>query len=57
VADHYAAPNERIIEFFSEGGGGLISFWLREEEDGTFLDVSVYRCDPTVMVGGPVPKA
>ena len=47
VANRYAAPNERIVEFTSKNGGGLISF-------ATLLDgrlaVDVYRCDPTVVV-------
>lgn len=47
-ADAYSGPRERIIEFAdSRGFGGLIAF--RERDDGTLL-VSVYRCDPQVVV-------
>ncbi len=45
VADRYAAPNERIIEFSSDCGGGLISL---AEHDGR-LHVNVYNYDPTVV--------
>jgi hypothetical protein len=47
VADQYAGGGERIIEFDSPSGGGLISF--QENGDGT-LRVDIYRCDPTVKV-------
>lgn len=47
VADSYHAPGERIVEFSSANGGGLISF--REMEDGT-LTVNLYRLDDTVKV-------
>lgn len=50
VANTYTNDRERIIEFSSDHGGGLISFFLRD--DGT-LAVDVYRCDPTVTVRGP----
>lgn len=47
VANHYAAPNERIIEFSNaNGGGGLISF--RTAEDGSIV-VEVYRQENTVV--------
>lgn len=46
-AGHYAAPNEKIIEFSSPAGSGLISFLLRP--DGR-LNVHVYRQDLTVIV-------
>lgn len=46
VASHYAGPNERIIEFSSRYGGGLIS--LMETVGG--LRVDLYRLDPTVTV-------
>jgi hypothetical protein len=49
VADQYSAQHERIIEFSSDKGGGLISF--REFPEG--LRVEVYRADPTVTVMGP----
>jgi hypothetical protein len=49
VADGYHGPGERIIEFSSENGGGLIAFALRD--DGTLL-VNVYNTDRTVVVGG-----
>jgi hypothetical protein len=47
VANTHAARNERVIEFSSDAGGGLIAF--RVAEDGTLL-VDVYRCDATVIV-------
>lgn len=47
VANGYAGPNGRIIEFSSPNGGGLIAF--REMDDGT-LRVEVYRIDETVTV-------
>jgi hypothetical protein len=47
VANRYAGPAERIIEFTGKAGGGLIS--LRNTEDGA-TTVDVYRCDPTVDV-------
>jgi hypothetical protein len=46
VANTYAAPNERIIEFGSDNGGGLIAFRMVDEN----LVVDVYRTDPTVIV-------
>jgi hypothetical protein len=45
-ADRYAAPNERIIEFSSESGGGLIDLC----DVGETLLVSVYRTDDSVEV-------
>ncbi|MDP8971194.1 MAG: hypothetical protein M3N52_12015 [Actinomycetota bacterium] len=47
VADRYAAAGERIVEFSSTHGGGLISFTLTPE--GT-LRVEVYQQDDTVEV-------
>lgn len=47
VANRQASTNERIVEFSSPHGGGLISFFLRD--DGT-LNVLVYRHDATVTV-------
>ncbi len=47
VAGTYAAGNERIVEFSSPNGGGLISFTVR---DNGRLDVSLYRLDSTVDV-------
>lgn len=49
VADQYAFPGERIIEFSHPSGGGLISFFAKD--DGR-LQVDLYRQDPTVDVGG-----
>ena len=46
VASHYAMAHERIIEFTSESGGGLISFTV---QDGSLV-IDVYRTDPTVIV-------
>lgn len=45
-ANYYAGPDERIIEFSSDGGGGLISFKV---VDG-HLHVSLYRLDRAVRV-------
>lgn len=46
VANAHTAANERIVEFSSSVGGGLISF---REVDGRLI-VDVYRCDDTVTV-------
>jgi hypothetical protein len=46
VANRYAGHDERIVEFFSPGGGGLIA--LREVERRLLVDV--YRLDATVKV-------
>ena len=53
VANHYAGPGERIIEFSSDGGGGLIAF--TETDAGLIVDV--YRQDPTVTVRVGKPDA
>ena len=47
VANQYAGRDERIVEFSSPNGGGLIAFSLLD--DGT-LRVDIYRQDPTVVV-------
>jgi len=47
VANGYTGRDEKIIEFSSPGGGGLISFRLNDKNE---LDVSVYRTDDTVTV-------
>lgn len=47
VANAYAAPTERIVEYSANGIGGLISFTI--QEDGT-LFVHLYRHDPRVEV-------
>jgi len=47
VANRYAGRDERIVEFSSPNGGGLIAFALLD--DGT-LRVDIYRQDPTVTV-------
>lgn len=52
VANQYAGPNERIVEFSSPAGGGLISFRL--PGDGT-LRVDLYQLDDTVTVVTAVP--
>lgn len=51
VAQGYAARGEKIIEYSSPSGGGLISF---REVDGRVL-VDLYRHDDTVdvRVGAP----
>lgn len=47
VADSYSSRDEKIVEYSSPNGGGLIAFRLME--DGT-LRVDLYRHDPTVVV-------
>ena len=47
IASRYAGRDERIIEFASAEGGGLISFLPRQ--DGTLL-IDLYQLDPTVFV-------
>jgi hypothetical protein len=47
VADKYGSPGERIVEFSSDVGGGLIAF--RVTSEGKLL-VDVYRQDSTVEV-------
>lgn len=47
VANAYAAPNERIIEFTNGTCGGLMS--LRTMPDGS-LAVGIYQQDATVKV-------
>lgn len=49
VADRYAGPDERIVEFSSPEGGGLVSFMVR---DGKLI-VDLYRLDDTVEVRVP----
>jgi hypothetical protein len=49
-ADNYAAPNEKIIEVSSPGGGCLIALRLGSDGD---LYVDVYNADPTVHVQSP----
>ncbi|MFY1620090.1 hypothetical protein [Micromonospora sp. WMMD736] len=53
VANNYAGPMERIIEFSSPAGGGLIAFTT--PGDGT-LRVDVYQIDDTVTVVSPPAK-
>lgn len=52
VANQYSAPNERIIEYSSTQGGGLIS--IRETDAGR-LRVDLYQHDDSVeiIVGKP----
>lgn len=52
VANRYAGSNEKIIEYSSPNGGGLIAFTV--QHDG-ILRVDLYRHDPTVtiQVGNP----
>lgn len=47
VASRYTQKNERIIEFSSDNGGGLISFLATD--DGRLL-VDVYNQDSSVEV-------
>ena len=55
VANGYAAPCERIVEFADgHGNGGLIS--LVQHEDGR-LTVDVYRYGPRVEVRVGKPEA
>lgn len=54
VANQYAGPNERIIEYSHKGLGGLIAF--RQTEDGN-LRVDLYRHDEGVQINtGQAPK-
>lgn len=46
VANTYAGRDERIIEFSSDAGGGLISFRL---VNGA-LNINLYRVDGSVIV-------
>lgn len=48
-ANSYTAANERIVEFSSLSGGGLISF---REIHGTLI-INLYNCDKTVIVIAP----
>jgi hypothetical protein len=47
VADQYSQRDEKVIEFSSPNGGGLVSFSMME--DGA-LTVDIYRTDPAVIV-------
>lgn len=47
VADTYSGKSERIVEYSSPVGGGLISFRLTD--DG-YLVVDLYREDESVLV-------
>lgn len=51
VADRHVKDDERIIEYSSEAGGGLIGFYIHNGR----LRVHLYRHDETVeiTVGGP----
>lgn len=52
VANNYAAPGQRIVEYsFPNGKGGLISFDLDNEGNAR---VDLYQQDPevTIRVGG-----
>jgi hypothetical protein len=53
VASQYAFADEKIIEFSSPNGGGLMAFTL--QKDGTLL-ISVYRQDATVHVAEGRPE-
>ena len=52
VADQYSASNEKIIEFSSPNGGGLIAFRLLDGKHAGYhvFRVDIYRTDPTVEV-------
>ena len=40
VANHYTAPNERIIEYtFPDGTGGLIAFFAANEHHGPIVNL------------------
>ena len=49
TADRYAARGERIVEFTTPNGSGLISIRLTEHG----VDVEVHHTDPTVRVVPP----
>lgn len=52
-ANAHTGPNERVIEFSSSAGGGLISFVVAHDA----IHVHVYRHDRTVHVSeGDRPK-
>jgi hypothetical protein len=57
VANQYAAGGERIVEFSSPGGGGLIAFRMSNDEKVPGLIVDVYRYDSTVTVRVGKPDA
>lgn len=46
VANAYTGPDERIVEFSSPNGGGLISFRMQDDK----LRVQIYRVDRSVEV-------
>ncbi len=47
VADRYSAPNEKIVEFSSDVGGGLVSFRIGADNH---MHIQVYRTDPNITV-------
>lgn len=51
VANQYTGRDERIVEFSSDAGGGLISLRVQDES----LRVEVYRTDDSVRVITPGP--
>lgn len=53
VANQHSSASERIIEFSSPGGGGLISFRVL---DGKLI-IEPYRMDDTVEVRLPKPQS
>jgi len=54
VANQYSAPAERIIEFSSPAGGGLISLTVVTAAQGDpYLTVELYRLDEGVQVITP----
>lgn len=54
VASQYQSPNERIVEFSHDNGGGLIS--IRALTDGT-VAIDIYQQDSTVAVNVGDPRA
>ena len=50
VASHYAAPDERIIEFSAKVGLELVGGLIRFHVNGDRLYVTPYAMDPKVEV-------
>jgi len=51
VANKYAGADERIVEYTSRHGGGLIAF--HETEDGLVIDLYSHDASVDIRVGDP----